>query len=73
MNGVPILELKLVGAGIVFVAFALIVILGFALGPYLETVSANDGKLLLLASSISFCVLIASACFGIYSMFKRGE
>jgi hypothetical protein len=73
MNEVHILDIKLIGAGIVFIAFALIVIAGFALGPYLEVASPNDGKLLILASAISLGVMIATACFIIYSMFKRKE
>ena len=32
MDGVKILEIKMIGAGIVFIAFALIVIVGYALG-----------------------------------------
>lgn len=73
MNGVHILEIKLIGAGIVFIAFALIVVLGFALGPYLEEVSPHDGKLLILAAAISIGVMIATAGFVVYSMFKKGE
>ena len=33
MNEIHILDIKVIGAGIVFIAFALIVVLGFALGP----------------------------------------
>ncbi len=73
MNEVHILDIKLIGAGIVFIAFALIVVLGFALGPYLEVASPKDGKLLILASAISLGVMIATACFIIYSMFKHKE
>ena len=60
MNEVHILDIKLIGAGIVFIAFALIVVSGFALGPYLEVASPNDGKLLILASAISLGVMIAA-------------
>ncbi len=73
MNEIHILDIRIIGAGIVFIAFALIVVAGFALGPYLEVVSPYDGKLLIIASSISLGVMIATACFIIYSMFKRKE
>lgn len=71
MNGVHILEMKLVGAGIVFVAFALIVVLGYALGPYLEIVSPNDGKLLIVASSVSLAAMLMAAGAMVYSILKR--
>jgi hypothetical protein len=45
MTEVHILDIKLIGAGIVFITFALIVIIGFALRPYHEAVSPHDGKL----------------------------
>lgn len=71
MNGVHILEIKLIGAGIVFIAFALIVVLGFALGPYLEIVSPNDGKLLIIASSISLAAMLMTAGALVYSVLKQ--
>jgi hypothetical protein len=70
MNEVHILDIKLIGAGIVFIAFALIVIIGYALGPYLEVVSPNDGKLLVFASSISLAVMVVTAGVLIYSLMK---
>lgn len=73
MSGLHILELKLVGAGIVFIAFALIVVLGFALGPYLEVVSPNDGKLLIIASSVSLAAMLMTAGALVYSVLKHKE
>lgn len=70
MDGFNILEIKLIGAGIVFVAFALIVIVGYVLGPYLSVVSPHDGKLLIFASHVSFVVMIAVAVSIIYSILR---
>jgi len=71
MNEVHILDIKLIGAGIVFIAFALIVVLGYALGPYLEVVSPNDGKLLIIASSVSLAAMLMTAGAIVYSVFKQ--
>ncbi len=71
MNEVHILDIKLIGAGIVFIAFALIVVLGYALGPYLEVVSPNDGKLLIIASSVSLAAMLMTAGAIVYSVFKH--
>lgn len=73
MDGVKILEIKLIGAGIVFIAFALIVIVGYALGPYLNVVSPHDGKLLLFASHVSLVVMIVTAVSIVYSILKHRE
>ena len=70
MNEVHILDIKLIGAGIVFIAFALIVVLGYALGPYLEIISPKDGKLLVFASSVSPAVMVMTAGELIYSLVK---
>lgn len=71
MNEVHILDIKLIGAGIVFIAFALIVIIGYALGPYLEVVSPHDGKQLILAAHVSLAVMIATAGAIIYVVLKH--
>jgi len=71
MTEVHILDIKLIGAGIVFIAFALIVVLGYALGPYLEVVAPNDGKLLIIASSISLAAMLMTAGALVYSLLKR--
>jgi hypothetical protein len=71
MNEVHILDIKLIGAGIVFIAFALIVVLGYALGPYLEEVSPHDGKLLIIASSVSLAAMLMTAGAIVYSVFKQ--
>lgn len=60
------LEFKIIGAGIVFIALALIVVIGFALGPYLEVVSPRDGKLLIIASTVSLAVMIGAAAVMVY-------
>ena len=73
MNEVHILDIKLIGAGIVFIAFALIVVLGYALGPYLEVVSPNDGKLLIIASSVSLAAMLMTAGALVYSVLKNKE
>jgi hypothetical protein len=73
MNEVHILDIKLIGAGIVFIAFALIVVLGYALGPYLEVVSPHDGKLLIIASSISLAAMLITAGAMVYSVLKHKE
>lgn len=71
MDGVKILEIKMIGAGIVFIAFALIVIVGYALGPYLNVVSPNDGRQLIMAAHISLVVLVLGAASLIYSIFLQ--
>ena len=71
MNEVHILDIKLIGAGIVFIAFALIVVLGYALGPYLEIISPHDGNLLIVASSISLAAMLMTAGALVYSLLKR--
>lgn len=71
MDGVKILEIKMIGAGIVFIAFALIVIVGYALGPYLSVIFPNDGRQLILAAYISLVVMIFVAIFIIYSITRR--
>jgi len=73
MNEVHILDIKLIGAGIVFIAFALIVVIGYALGPYLEVVSPHDGKLLILASTISLSAMLATAGAIVYSLLMHNE
>lgn len=73
MDEIKILEIKLIGAGIVFIAFALIVIIGYVLGPYLNIVSPNDGKLLIFASHVSFVVMIVTAISIIYSILKHKD
>lgn len=73
MNEVHILDIKLIGAGIVFIAFALIVVLGYALGPYLEVVSPKDGKLLIIASSVSLAAMLMTAGAMVYSVLKHKE
>jgi hypothetical protein len=73
MNEVHILDIKLIGAGIVFIAFALIVVLGYALGPYLEVVSPYDGKLLIIASSISLAAMLMTAGAIVYSVLKHKD
>ena len=70
MNEVHILDIKLIGAGTVFIAFALIVVLGFALGPYLEIISPHDGKLLIIASSISLAAMLITAGAVVYSVLR---
>ena len=71
MDDISILEIKLIGAGIVFIAFALIVIVGYALGPYLEIVSSNDGKQLILAAHVSFIMLFFGAISVVYSILRH--
>jgi len=44
MDDFSSLEIKMIGAGIVFIAFALIVIAGYAVGPYLNVISPNNGR-----------------------------
>ena len=73
MHGVKILEIKMIGAGIVFIAFALIVIVGYALGPYLTLISPNDGTQLILAAHISLVMLIFGAVSMIYSILRYKE
>jgi len=73
MNEVHILDIKLIGAGIVFIAFALIVVLGYALGPYLEIVSPNDGNLLIIASSVSLAAMLMTAGALVYSVLKHKD
>ncbi len=68
MNEVHILDIKLIGAGIVFIAFALIVVIGYALGPYLEVVSPHDGKQLIIAAHVSMTVMVVTAAAIIYSI-----
>lgn len=70
MDEIKILEIKLIGAGIVFIAFALIVIIGYSLGPYLNIVSPNDGKLLIFVSHVSFIVMTVAAISIIYSILR---
>ena len=71
MDDVNILQIKPIEAGIVFVAFALIVIVGYSLGPYLSVVSPHDGKVLILASHVSFLVMIVTAISVIYSIIRH--
>jgi len=71
MNEVHILDIELIGAGIVFIAFALIVVLGYALGPYLEIISPHDGKLLIIASSISLAAMLITAGAVVYSVLRQ--
>ncbi|MEM5871904.1 MAG: hypothetical protein QW051_03460, partial [Candidatus Aenigmatarchaeota archaeon] len=59
-----------IGAGIVFIALALIVVIGFALGPYLEVVSPRDGKLLIIASTVSLAVMIGAAAVMVYETIR---
>jgi hypothetical protein len=73
MNEVHILDIKLIGAGIVFIAFALIVIIGYALGPYLEVVSPNDGKQLIIAAHISLLIMIVTAGAIIYTVLRHKD
>jgi len=73
MNEFHILDIKLIGAGIFIIAFALIVVLGYALGPYLEVVSPNDGKLLIIASSVSLAAMLMTAGALVYSVLKNKE
>jgi hypothetical protein len=73
MTEVHILDIKLIGAGIVFIAFALIVVLGYALGPYLEVVAPNDGKLLIIASSVSLAAMLMTAGAIVYSVLKQKD
>lgn len=73
MDGVKILEIKMIGAGIVFVAFVLITIVGYALGPYLTIVSLNDGKLLIFASHVSLAIMIVAAFSIVYSILRHRE
>jgi hypothetical protein len=73
MNEVHILDIKLIGAGIVFIAFALIVVLGFALGPYLEIISSHDGKLLIFASAISLAAMLMTAGAIVYSVLRHKD
>ena len=73
MDGVKILEIKMIGAGIVFIAFALIVIVGYALGPYLTVVSPNDGKLIILASHLSLAIMIITALSIVYSILRHKD
>ena len=73
MNEVHILDIKLIGAGIVFIAFALIVIIGYALGPYLEVVSPHDGTQLILAAHVSLAVMIAAAGAIVYSVLRQKD
>lgn len=73
MDDINILEIKLIGAGIVFVAFALIVIVGYALGPYLNVVSPHDGKPLIFASHISFVIMIVAAFSIVYSILRHKD
>jgi hypothetical protein len=72
MNAIR-LEFKIIGAGIVFIAFALIVIIGYALGPYLEVVSPNDGKQLILAAHVSLAMMSIIAISIIYSILKHKD
>lgn len=67
------MEIKLIGAGIVFVAFALIVIVGYALGPYLNVVSPNDGGQLILAAHVALVMLIVGAVSLMYSIVKHNK
>jgi hypothetical protein len=67
------LEFKLIGAGIVFIAFALIVIIGYALGPYLEVVSPYDGKQLIMAAHVSMTVMVVAAGSIIYLILRHKE
>ena len=71
MNEVHILDIKLTGAGIVFIAFALNIALGYALEPYLEVVSPCDGKLLIIASSISLAAMLMTAGAIVYFVLKH--
>ena len=73
MDSVKILEIKMIGAGIVFIAFPLIVIVGYALEPYLSVVSPNDGKLLIFASYVSLVVMIMAAVFIVYSLTRHKD
>lgn len=70
MDWVRMFEIKMIGAGIVF---ALIVIVGYALGPYLNVVSPNDVKLLILASHISFVIMIVTAISIVYSILRHKD
>ena len=73
MDEIKILEIKLIGAGIVFIAFALIVIIGYSLGPYLNIISPNDSKLLIFASHASFIVTIITAFSTVYSILRHKD
>ena len=71
MDQIKILEIKLIGAGIVFIAFALIVVVSYTLGPYLNVISPHDGKLLIFASHVSFIVMIVTAFSIVYSILRH--
>lgn len=73
MDGFKIMEIKLIGAGIVFIAFALIVIVGYALGPYLTVVSPNDGKFLIFASHVSLAIMVVTALSIVYSILRHKD
>jgi len=44
---------------------------GYAVGPYLNVVSPNDGRQLILAADISFIMLIFGAVSVVYSIFRH--
>jgi len=73
MDDIKILEIKLIGAGIVFIAFALIVIVGYALGPYLNVVSPSDGKQLILVAHVALVMLIVTAISIVYSIISHSD
>lgn len=73
MDQIKILEIKLIGAGIVFIALALIVIAGYSLGPYLNSSSPGSGDLLITASHFAFAFMLIAAFFVIRSVFNHGK
>lgn len=63
LDQIKILEIKLIGAGIIFIALSFIVIVGYSLGPYLNSSSPGDGDLIIWASHIAFSSILISSFF----------
>jgi hypothetical protein len=73
MDQIKILEIKLIGAGIIFIALALIVITGYGLGPYLNSSSPGSGDLLIIASHIAFISILVSTFYVIRSIINHDK